>query len=256
MRYLFLIWSLSIPWQVIATESPTRTNTAVRDCADCPELVDVPAHYFAAGGKRQAFSKVSKFETTWAEYLDSVEGGACLAPALLNGSVADWRDKSLYDRRAVTGVSLADATCYANWLSRKTGKRYRIPTSAEWELVARAGLRTRYPWGESIGRNNAFIAGAYDAQNYPIKNFLGPRSPSNLREVGLLRPNRLGLYDVIGNAAELTSTTRHLPSCGRTNCQMVVVRGAAVLSRSSLSDFVLVGVNQRDAGVGFRLVQE
>ena len=125
------------------------------------------------------------------------------------------------------------------------------------EAIARAGVKTAYPWGDELGLNNAFVIGAYDWRRFEIPNFLGPRSPSNVQVVGQLRPNASGMYDVIGNATELTSTFTSVPACGdAAKCQRVVVRGATLPQHSRLSDTLMVGLRQRDVGIGFRLVRE
>ncbi|MGH8547036.1 MAG: formylglycine-generating enzyme family protein [Methylococcales bacterium] len=50
------------------------------------------------------------------------------------------------EKRPAINVSWQDASCFAAWLSRKTGKNYRLPTEAEWEYAARAGTETPRPW--------------------------------------------------------------------------------------------------------------
>ncbi|HSN01593.1 MAG TPA: SUMF1/EgtB/PvdO family nonheme iron enzyme [Rudaea sp.] len=63
-----------------------------------------------------------------------------------------WRDDYLgnvaNDDLPVIHVSWNDAVAYAQWLSARTGKRYRLPSEAEFEYALRAGSSTRYPWGD------------------------------------------------------------------------------------------------------------
>lgn len=239
--------------------SPQASEGSVdkRDCADCPEIVRITQPPKPVG-RSKPISYAFKYETTWAEYLQAVKEAGCTAPQLLSGKLADPADRSLYDRTAVTGVSIEDARCFAAWLSKKSGRRYRLPTATEWEVLARAGSATDYPWGNELGTNNAFVHDAYEPDRYPIINFLGPRSPSNTHPVGQFRPNANGMYDVIGNAWELTSTTA--PGTGpckpALGCQKVKLKGLTFRNLSRLSDEGWTYSTTRDAGVGFRLVRE
>ena len=89
------------------------------------------------------------------------------------------------DRRPVVNVSWDDAQAHARWLSRKTGKAYRLLTEAEWEYVARAGTRTRYPWGNGVDGSRARYA-----------------SRDGTVPVGSYAPNDFGVHDTAGNVWE------------------------------------------------------
>jgi len=95
--------------------------------------------------------------------------------------------------RPVIKVDWNDATAYAEWLSGQTGKRYRLPTEAEWEYAARGGSETKYPWGNEIGRNKANCDGC--GSRWDNKQ-TGP--------VGSFSANGFGLYDTVGNVWEWT----------------------------------------------------
>jgi formylglycine-generating enzyme required for sulfatase activity len=94
---------------------------------------------------------VSKFEVTFAEW------DACAAYGDCTPRVSDhgWGR----GRRPVIDVSWEDAQRYLAWLSKITGKTYRLLTEAEYEYAARAGTQTAYPWGDDIGNNHANCAG-------------------------------------------------------------------------------------------------
>ncbi len=60
----------------------------------------------------------------------------------------------------VLGVNWDGAVAYCNWISKKTGKKYRLPTEAEWEKSARGTDQRRYPWGNNIDHSYANYVGA------------------------------------------------------------------------------------------------
>jgi formylglycine-generating enzyme required for sulfatase activity len=61
----------------------------------------------------------------------------------------------------VINVSWHDANDYARWLSKKTGKNYRLPTEAEWEVAASGGSKTAFSFGNRISTAQANFDGNY-----------------------------------------------------------------------------------------------
>jgi formylglycine-generating enzyme required for sulfatase activity len=91
-------------------------------------------------------------------------------------------------RQPAIDVSCRDAVEYAKWLCEQTGKRYRLPTEAEWEYAARAETETHYWWG------NEMKAGMANCESGDSRWDGKQTSP-----VGSFPPNRFGLYDTAGN---------------------------------------------------------
>lgn len=88
-------------------------------------------------------------------------------------------------------MSQYGALMYCRWLYKKTGTFYRLPTEAEWEYACRAGSQTAYPFGNDTA----------GLSNYAwYKN----NSDNKYHKTGLKSPNKLGLYDILGNVAEWT----------------------------------------------------
>lgn len=86
-------------------------------------------------------------------------------------------------RQPAVFVSWIDAVYYTFWLSRETGKNYRLPSDAEFEKASRGGLEgKRFPWGDDEPPGNCDCA---NPQGSP-------------RPVGSFAPNGYGLYDMSG----------------------------------------------------------
>jgi formylglycine-generating enzyme required for sulfatase activity len=175
---------------------PFRECTAEQNKDFCPEMVVVPAGSIMMGSPptekdrlthedrqhpvtiAQPFA-VAKFELTFDEWDTCVAYGDC--PKARD---AGWGG----GRRPVIDVTWDDAQRYVTWLSKMTGKPYRLLTESEYEYATRAGTHTAYPWGDDIGKNNA--------------NCNGCGSQWDNRQtapVGSFKPNKFGLYDMVGN---------------------------------------------------------
>jgi len=96
-------------------------------------------------------------------------------------------------------ISFFDAIEYCKWLSKKTGKYYRLPTEAEWEFAARGGNKSKgfkYAGGNDLNT----VAWWHDNSNTnPNPHAIHQHS---VHKVGAKKPNELGLYDMTGNVAE------------------------------------------------------
>jgi formylglycine-generating enzyme required for sulfatase activity len=112
-----------------------------------------------------------------------------------------WREPGFEqdDNHPVVCVSWADAAAYAAWLGERLHARYRLPTRAEWMHAARLAP----PRGECLSANlsddkNALLHGDGDAG---CSDGFAHTAP-----VGKFKPNRLGLYDMVGNVSEWTGS--------------------------------------------------
>jgi formylglycine-generating enzyme required for sulfatase activity len=96
------------------------------------------------------------------------------------------------EKQPVIGITQYAAAHYCAWLSARTGKRYRLPTEAEWEYAARAGTATAYSFGDDVSKVEAY---AWFKDNAAEQPHVG----------GLKAPNPWGLFDMHGNVAEWTA---------------------------------------------------
>src|SRR5262249_10303317 len=142
--------------------------TEFKDCEACPQMVVIPAGEFTMGSppsEQQAEAQhrvtiatpfaIGKFEVTFDEWEACVGDGGC-------GGYRPGDEGFGRGRRPVINVSWDDATAYAEWLSRKTGRRYRLIAEAEWEYAARARTTTMFFFGETISARDANYDGSSD----------------------------------------------------------------------------------------------
>jgi formylglycine-generating enzyme required for sulfatase activity len=204
-----------------------------RDCSDCPELVVAPSGEFDMGSSAKPSEQpvhhvsivenfaIGRRDVTFAEW------DRCVAQLGCKFSPPDqgWGRGD----RPVTNVSWDDAKEFIAWLSKTTGKSYRLPTEAEWEYAARGGATTPYWWGKELGVGHAQCAECGGSEN-------GKAVPS-----GSFRANAFGLYDTAGNAAEWVEdcwnpTYRGAPNDGSAwtngDCSLRVLRGGSFADKA------------------------
>ncbi len=102
-------------------------------------------------------------------------------------AVRGKRGSSKEDDEPVVYVTWHDAVAFCDWLSKREGKPYRLPTEAEWEYTCRAGTTTKFHTGAALTGDDANYSRAADARP---------------RKVGAYQPNAWGVHDMHGNVAE------------------------------------------------------
>ncbi|MCY0855644.1 SUMF1/EgtB/PvdO family nonheme iron enzyme [Cupriavidus sp. D39] len=201
----------------------------VKDCPACPVLHSLPAGSFTMGSNGgdptekpphhvtigQPFA-IGKYEVTVEQWDACADAGACqriatVANAPRNAPVRD--------------VSWDDAQQYVAWLSKVSGKHYRLPTEAEWEYAARGGTSTLYWWGDQMRKGTANCKDCGEPWNAD--------APAN---VGSFAANGYGLHDMNGSVWEWVADCWHIsyknaPADGRAwdepGCSVRVIRGGS-----------------------------
>ncbi len=194
-----------------------RADAIFKDCDVCPEMLPIEPGVFIMGdqprrretwlawtGVPQSPRRVVAIERPFALGRTEVtfdQWEACVSDGGCGGRLPEDEGWGRGDR-PVIHVSWRDATAYVDWLSDKTGERYRLPTEAEWEYAARAGSRTPYPWGKFPSHNQANFG---KPECPPCTGEVGRRDRwINTAPVGSFPPNGFGLHDMNGNVYEWT----------------------------------------------------
>lgn len=203
---------LSPPQRLAAPPAIWRVPGALtefKDCADCPEMVVVPAGEFTMGSPPSEMQAEAQHRVTIAYPLavgkftiNFDQWQACLKDGGCGGYQPDdqgWGRGT----RPVIDVSWELAKGYVAWLSRKTGKPYRLLSESEWEYAARAGTTTRFSVGDAISPSQANFDGSDDGS--------GPSEINRQKTmpVGSFPPNGFGLYDMQGNVAQWVEDCWH-----------------------------------------------
>ncbi|MFN3959928.1 MAG: SUMF1/EgtB/PvdO family nonheme iron enzyme [Parvularculaceae bacterium] len=204
-----------------APEPSAGLAGAYRDCDRCPLMTRLPGGAFLRGSPegevgRNAYEgpqrevrvpafAIGVYEVTREEWnACAAEGGCPEKGYSVDGSMP------------ALGVSFREGERYVAWLSKKTGKNYRLPSEAEWEYAARGGTQSAFWWGDR-----------YESGRVAT----GAPAP-----VGTHAANGFGLHDVTGNAREwvadcYVNNYANAPDDGRAviegDCSKRVVRGGA-----------------------------
>ena len=250
------------PWATGTKVSTMLQGIVFHDCARCPEMVVVPANRFRmAVGYRGAHAvtigspfAVGRYEVTFAEWDACVAGGCSHRP-----------DDEGWGRgnRPVINVSWEDAQEYVRWLSRETGKTYRLLSEAEWEYVARAGTTTEYWWGDEADHAHA----NYGKDECCEGMAAGKDRWVNTSPVGSFEANAFGLFDTAGNVYEWVEdcwndSYKDAPSDGSArasgDCSKRVRRGGSYYNDTSSLHSAVRGkfdIGVRGTNLGFRVAR-
>jgi formylglycine-generating enzyme required for sulfatase activity len=248
------------------------SGESFKDCPRCPEMVVVPAGSFTMGSPESeegysnneapqhdiAFGKpfaAGRFAVTFAEWDACQTGGGC---ASHRPGDRGWGQSN----RPVINVTWNDAKAYASWLSKRTGKSYRLLSEAEREYVTRAGTVTPFWWGTSILADQA----NYDGSHTYGDSVKGEHRKETL-PVDSFKPNAWGLYQVHGNVYDWVEDCFHdsyqgAPSDGTAwttgECIYRVLRGG---SGGSEPQYLRAGFrnstypDNRHSEIGFRVAR-
>ncbi len=223
-------------------------------------MVIVPAGNFTMGDKSSSRTSptrkiriaqpfaVSRYEITYADF-DKFTQNTNRNKISDNG----WGRGS----RPVTNISWQDAKDYAAWLRRKTSRKYRLLTEAEWEYIARAKSKKRFWWtGSASGYANcrkgcdSSYSGFFNAKSAPV---------------GSYSANPFKVFDTSGNVAEWTedcyqdhylNAPRDGSAVQQKNCTQRVIRGGSFRSNSKdIASYSRDGAptNTRKEDIGLRV---
>ncbi|GAA4035079.1 formylglycine-generating enzyme family protein [Parerythrobacter jejuensis] len=246
------------PSPIARGEAPAASSVlglVEKDCDECPEMRRVTL-------ENGDSILVATHELTWREYNFSVEQSQCPLPS----QVASVPSSDL----PVTHISPIEFNCYLDWLNGRTQGGYRLPTAEEWRAFAKPAAQRKFPWGEELGWDNAVVFEHFDPA--PLRKFnvahswVGGRTPSIhsfLLPVGSFAPSERGLYDIVGNVAEYTSTWEPgPPTCLRVassqECQVAVILGGGVFDLVAEDGFMAFASKRfvnLPQDVGFRIVR-
>ena len=240
-----------------------------------PPMVNIPSGSFIMGSPKGGDNvnpahlvsvskfQMSKYAITVAEYRKFVKETNYKSTA---GKCPDFIDQNWYSDRGeksngtwekhilsysdfqpVTCVTFLDVNAYINWLNKKTGLKYRLPTESEWEYTARANTTSEYFWGNDDSKTHLYANFADHSSEYFVSKQFGASYNGFIEItnkddgepfgaiVGLYRPNPFGLYDMMGNVSQMLSScynaegyqNKSLYDKDTNKCEYIVTRGGS-----------------------------
>lgn len=240
-----------------------------------PPMINIPSGSFIMGSPKGGKNvnpaylvsipkfQMSKYAITVAEYRKFVEETNYKSTA---GKCPDFIDQNWYSDRGeksngtwekhnlsysefqpVTCITFLDVNAYINWLNKKTGLKYRLPTEEEWEYAARANTTSKYFWGNDESKTHLYANFADYSSEYFVSKQFGASyngfieiTNNNDGEpfgaiVGLYRPNPFGLYDMMGNVSQMLSScynaegyqNKSIYDKANNKCKYIVTRGGS-----------------------------
>ncbi len=291
MRLLIILFCSTVILLPVVSIGQAKPGRSFHDCAQCPEMMVVPAGHFIMGSPQDEQGRdsiegfqhtvtigsfaVGKFHITraqWEYFLTSTKRPVAMGcawsglpgakPWALNPA-ASWDHLGFPqdDTHPAICLSWADANDYIAWLSKTTGFVYRLPSEAEWEYAARAGTTTAFPWGKK---------GSHEYANYGADSgwtgiATGRDKWAGTSPVGSFPPNAFGLYDMPGNVMQYTADCFAASPDQKDSCTSRIIRGGdwgdpPRMLRSAFRNWTPARgstlANYRSAGLGLRVVRD
>ena len=204
---------IEIPNVQISQPQTAKPGAVFKDCDDCPEMVVIPQDI------NQPSFAIGKYEITQNQWIFIMGSN----PSKNKGSTLP-----------VENVSWDDVIEFLRKLSIKTGNKYRLPSSAEWDSAA--GLKSSY---------QSF---ANEIDKY---GWIGLNSELQTHPVGLKKPNRYGLYDLVGNVWEWVQDCR-------SDCTLRMQKGGSYLATKDIDirGWSFANQNKKESTFGFRVARD
>ncbi len=236
-------------WDIALQKS---TQIANPNQLPLPEMVEIYSGQFLMGDPNSDVAKmvtldnnflISRYEITFNEY----DFFALATNRALPDDMGWGRGE-----RPVVNISWDDAIAYANWLSKTTGKQYRLPTATEWEYAARGNTTSSYWWGNNEGDAEERANCRYGCKSLWASFFNNKTLP-----VGSFPPNDFGIHDTAGNVSEWVSDCADKTPAPA--CLKRAVRGGSFTSEvESITAYsqVAITASKSRKSIGLRLAQE
>lgn len=236
-------------WDIALQKS---TQVANPNQLPLPEMVEIYSDQFLMGDPNSDAAKtvtlensflIGRYEITFNEYDFFALATNRALPDDMNWGRGE---------RPVVNISWDDAIAYANWLSKTTGKQYRLPTATEWEYAARGNTTSSYWWG-----NNEEDAEERANCRYGCKSLWASLFNNKTQPVGSFPPNDFGIHDTAGNVAEWVQDCADKKPTQ--SCVKRAIRGGSFASKvESITAYSQVGITASNSrkSIGLRLAQE